>query len=326
MEIDNVHDAMRFGYIARPEQLIENEEVSIRQGNGRTITCQKISLPNQVSATVVWDRCMDITRLNYRGIPFAYLGKGEERNDLAMPFPSRFSGGMLYTCGLQNVGPGDEIQPTHGRIHLQSAGMRSIRNNGEALVLEGEMREAALFGENLLLNRKLEFNLGQAEITIRDTITNQTLYEQEWMLLYHINLGYPFLDEHLKLQLPPGTQTQPATEDARLHMDKLTRFAAPEPGFIEQDYRHQLPAEDGYCRLHAENEALHIGMGIRYKADTLPYLQQWRCLRSGDYVLGLEPTNNHVNGRLQAKAENSLPVLRPFETITTEVVLSFYSF
>ncbi|MEA4998535.1 MAG: aldose 1-epimerase family protein [Candidatus Limiplasma sp.] len=317
----DVREALRQGYISREDPLVYQQEMLMGQGDGRLLRCHELALPNLLGATVLWDRCMDITRLTYRGIPLAFAGKSAERLDAAVPFEQRFSGGMLYTCGLLNVGPGDAEQPTHGRIHLQSAAMRSIRRDGDALVLQGQMRESALFGENLLLERTLTFPLDRAEVQIRDAITNQTQQEQPYMLLYHINLGYPLLSEHLRLQLPQGTHTVPATAHASRHRAELTCATAPQPDAQEQDFYHTLPIRDGYCAVAAENPALGIGLSIRYRADTLPYLIQWRCLRSGDYVLGLEPANHQVTGRAQAKA---LPQIAPFETITTEVRLQVY--
>ncbi|HPF87169.1 MAG TPA: aldose 1-epimerase family protein [Candidatus Limiplasma sp.] len=321
----NISEAIRAGYAARAEQLIENEEVSIRQGDGRTLACQKIALPNGLSASVSWDRCMDITRLGFRGVPLAYLGRTDEREDLSAPFSGRFSGGMFYTCGLVNVGPGDDMQPTHGRIHLQAAARRSVIQTDTAIVLRGEMRESSLFGENLLLCREMIFPLDRAEVQICDTITNQTPQPQPYMLLYHINLGYPFFSEALRLQLPPNTATYAAGEYTPRDPAEFTRFGGPLPTAQEKDYNHRLPDTDGICRLNAENPALGIGCSLSYGAASLPLLQQWVCLRSGDYVLGLEPTNNRVNGHKQAAAEGSLPVLPPFGTITTELALSLYS-
>ena len=144
------------------------------------------------------------------------------------------------------------------------------------------------------------------------------------MLLYHINLGYPFLSEHLRLTLPHGTQTMPANDAAEMRPPEHAVFTPPQIDFAEQDYHHTLPAVDGYCTVKAENAALGIGFQLRWRADTLPLLVQWRCLRSGDYVLGLEPSNNRVNGCLAAQAEGNLPLLQPFEAVHTEVTLSYY--
>lgn len=316
--------ALQSGYISRQEQLVHQQEIALCQGNGRTLHCHQVALPNRLAATMIWDRCMDISHLSYRGIPLHYAGRNDEQDDISPAFEQRFSGGMLYTCGLLNVGPGDSGQPTHGRIHLQSATMRSTRREGDTLILQGQMRESTLFGENLLLERKLVFPLFKSEVQIWDTITNQTPHPQPYMLLYHINLGYPLLSESLTLRFPEGTQTTPASEYARNHLHQLTTCTPPQADFQEQDYLHSLPGVDGYCRMSAENSDLGIGVGLKYSCDTLPYLNHWRCLRSGDYVLSLEPTNNHVNGRIQAKKDNTLPQLSPFACITTEVTLTFY--
>jgi len=202
--------------------------------------------------------------------------------------------------------------------------MRSVRLDSRALTLQGRMRESALFGENLLLERTLTFPLASSEVLINDVITNQSPRPQPYMLLYHINLGYPMLSEHLRLRLPEGTETDPATEHARGHLEALSTFAPPDPDFEEQDFYHRLPVVDSHCGVSAENLALGIGMRIRYRADTLPYLIEWKCLRSGDYVLGLEPSNNRVCGRSQALTDGSIQMLRPFESVWTEVALSFY--
>lgn len=316
--------ALQRGYISREEQLVHQQEIALCQGDGRTLHCHQVALPSGLAATMIWDRCMDISRLSYHGIPLYYLGRNDERDDISPVFEQRFGGGMLYTCGLLNVGPGDCEQPTHGRIHLHSATMRSIRREGDTLVLQGQMRESTLFGENLLLERKLIFPLYKSEVHLSDTITNQTPRPQPYMLLYHINLGYPLLSEWLTLHFPEGTQTFPANEHAGKHLHQLAECTAPQIDFQEQDFLHKLPGTKGYCKLTGENSALGIGFGLQHRLDTLPYLNQWRCLRSGDYVLGLEPANNHVNGRIGAKRDNTLPHLAPFASVTTEVTLTFY--
>ena len=51
----------------------------------------------------------------------------------------------------------------------------------------------------------------------------------------------------------------------------------------------QKMKEDFSARL--ENPDLGVSMTISWSGDTLPILSQWRSMASGDYVLGLEPTN-----------------------------------
>lgn len=323
MFIPDATQALQAGYLSRDDQLVCQREATLPSAQGSPLRCQLLELPNRLAATVCWDRCMDIPRLAFAGVPLHYQGKPGDASE-GVAFDRRFCGGMLYTCGLTNVGPGDDRQPTHGRVHLQSADYRSVYQEGNALVLRGQMRESALFGENLLLRRTLTFPLDRAEVRIRDEIVNQSPRPQPWMLLYHINLGYPFLSEHLRLTLPQGTKTLPANDAAAMRLSDHAVFTPPQTDFAEQDYHHTLPPVDGSCTVKAENTRLGMGFQLRWRADTLPLLVQWRCLRSGDYVLGLEPSNNRVQGRRAAEAEGRLPLLLPFEAVHTDVTLSFY--
>src|SRR4029453_610656 len=50
------------------------------------------------------------------------------------------------------------------------------------------------------------------------------------------------------------------------------------------------------------------GFGLRrdYDRRGLPCLIQWQCLQSGLYVLGIEPSTNHVQGRAFAEQRGEL--------------------
>ena len=60
-------------------------------------------------------------------------------------------------------------------------------------------------------------------------------------------------------------------------------------------------------------------------SENLPILVQWRSMASGDYALGLEPTNCYIMGRHAERENGTLPVLKPFESVTTGVNFSFRS-
>jgi hypothetical protein len=53
------------------------------------------------------------------------------------------------------------------------------------------------------------------------------------------------------------------------------------------------------------------GFGVRLDFDrtALPCLTQWQCLQSGLYVLGIEPTTNHLGGRKFAEERGELIML-----------------
>ena len=64
------------------------------------------------------------------------------------------------------------------------------------------MREAELFGENMVLRRSIESVAGSKSIKVIDEIENEAYRDEPLMLLYHINLGYPFLTPAMKFYIP----------------------------------------------------------------------------------------------------------------------------
>ena len=104
----------------------------------------------------------------------------------------------------------------------------------------------------------------------------------------------------------------------------MREFSAPIDNCDETVYFHDIPAKDGYRTVIAENPDLRIGVAMRYSADTLPILAEWKCMRSGEYVLGLEPTNTHIMGRKGERENGTIKTIGAFETLKTEVRIEFY--
>ena len=72
-----------------------------------------------------------------------------------------------------------------------------------------------------------------------------------------------------------------------------------------------VAAADGMAAAALINPALGGGFGIRldYDRAALPCLIEWQCLQSGLYVLGIEPSTNHVLGRKFAEERGELMFL-----------------
>ncbi len=68
-----------------------------------------------------------------------------------------------------------------------------------ALFAKAEIRQSALFGEQLSLIRRIEADAGGQEIRLIDTVTNLGFDTTSHAILYHVNLGYPLLDGGAKL-------------------------------------------------------------------------------------------------------------------------------
>lgn len=300
-------------------------------GPARGVRTLDVQTGGGLSFTVLPERGLDIGEARLNGVPLAWSsamgvvhpsrhelgGRGWERS---------FAGGLLATCGLDNAGNAQTDEgvdyPLHGRINNIPAS--NVRHDGTwqgdeyLLTIEGRVRQANLFGENLLLTRRIETALGSTALTVTDTVTNEGFRPEPVLLLHHINLGFPVLAATSELLLPPGTHTTPDN-------DGRWRTGA-EPGSEGGVCFHTLPpGVDGLGTLALVNRAFDgdrgIGVQIRYSQASFPLVWQWRNYREGEYVMGLEPTNVLGGGRKPTREAGALRILAPgeSETFRTEI-------
>ena len=238
-------------------------------------------------------------------------------------------GGMFFTSGIESICAPCTIDgveyPMHGRMrstpgeHLSADAFWA--EDGYHLKAGAEMREAALFGENMILRRSVETVYGQKTVTVTDVFENEGFRDEPLMLLYHINLGWPFLDESLRLHLPTRKVT-PRDAGAKGHEGEYDRMDPPKDNEPEYVFIHDLKTdgEGGTCAI-AVNEGLKLGFQIGWNTKNLPFFMEWKSTASGDYVIGLEPANSSVYGRPWHEERGSVHRLAPFASETN--VLTF---
>ncbi|MBQ6373837.1 MAG: aldose 1-epimerase family protein [Clostridia bacterium] len=280
------------------------------------------------------DKCLDMSELSYKGVNFSFLSKpglqGRNAYDTAGAEAQRsIMGGMFFTCGVESICAPCNVAgvdyPMHGRMrttpgeHLSADAFWD--EDGYHLRAGAEMREASLFGENMVLRRSIDTVYGQKTITLTDTFTNESYRDEPLMLLYHINLGWPFLDEHLRLYIPTRSVTARDAE-AEGHEAAYDRMDPPKDNEPEYVFIHDIMADEaGDTCAVAVNEALGLGLRIAWNVKNLPRFMEWKSTASGDYVIGLEPANSSVYGRPWHEAQNSVHRLAPFASETN--VLTF---
>ena len=285
-----------------------------------------------LSYKVLADKGLDMGELSYRGVNFSFLSKpglqGRNPYDTAGDEAIRsIMGGMFFTsesiCAPCTVDGVD--YPMHGRMrttpgeHLSADAFWA--EDGYHLRASGELREAALFGENMVLRRSIETVYGQKSVTVTDVFENEGFRDEPMMLLYHINLGWPFLDENLRLYIPTRKVT-PRDAEAQGHEGEYDRMDPPKDNEPEYVFIHDLKSnENGDTRAIAVNGALGLGFEIRWNVKNLPYFMEWKSTASGDYVIGLEPANSSVYGRPYHEELGSVHRLAPFASETN--VLTF---
>jgi hypothetical protein len=296
-----------------------------------------------LSFRVAIDRGFDLLAADYRGVPIGWRSPtGPRHPGLASVEENRGWGflraftGLLATCGLdhalapatssiaQYIYPGfrEGDYPLHGRISQVPARLLGYgeRWDGDACTLwaEGEVAQMAVFGENLVLTRRVEAALGSTTITVDDRVENRGYRPTPHMLLYHYNFGYPLLDDGAELLLPSRRVVHAVHGDLHAQGVGYRLQGPPNADFSEQVYEHDVVAgADGTASALLINPALGAGgFGIRldYDRTALPCLIEWQCLQSGLYVLGIEPSTNHVLGRKFAEERGELMFLEHADT------------
>ncbi len=69
------------------------------------------------------------------------------------------------------------------------------------------------------------------------------------------------------------------------------------------------------------NRKLGLGAYIRYSADNLPILVQWKSMRSHDYTVALEPSNSYIMGRNAERENGTLPSISGYGTLRYRIEL-----
>ena len=228
------------------------------------------------------DNALDIVWAKYKGINLSFLSKNG-LNDGKRDFTGNFEGGFLYTCGMDNVSSCVAGKPIHGSLHYQKCDDVQAYVSGVKVIVYGTVAERALFGKNLLLKRRYEIT--ENSLSICDTVINDDYKDTEYVLLYHINYGYPFLDECLEMDIP-ASKSDPLTKIAKKRKDEMFRITAPVDDGDEDVYYHTLT--EGKVRLN--NPKQGVGVEMLYDTNDFPVTLEWKSMISGDYALGIEPS------------------------------------
>ena len=323
-------------YSANTDQLFGVRRMVCDDGKARGTAVYEVRTGSGLCYDVLADNGLDIGALSYKGINISYLGKPGAVSPFSFvplenEFNNIFSGGLLYTCGLLNTGEANydqnQFMPEHGRYHSFPATeiCAGFIEKDDAIVLSGKVTQGQLFGHNLEFRRKISSAVGQNSIVIEDVLYNNSPETAEYMLLYHCNFGYPFLDESLKLEFPECTKITAGNEHSTgKEIDLRSEFSGPVDGYEERVFFHDIEGKENSAKILAVNPAIKTGVSLEWTTDTLPHLIEWKSMRSTDYVLGLEPSTNHVIGRKRAREAGSLKSIPPFGKKNMCVKLEFF--
>ncbi|MEA4822518.1 MAG: aldose 1-epimerase family protein [Clostridiaceae bacterium] len=321
-----------YRYAGDASQFYGVRRVTYTDGCARGLAAIEVTSGAGLQFSVLEGRGLDLYEMTYKGVNLSFRTKnglvsGERFSTVPGEFCRTMNGGMMFTAGFSNVGgdvtEGGVYYPAHGRADGAAASEVYAVTDDEDCSIEigGKLRESQLFAENLHLTRRIRTNAASPEITIDDTLENLSTRPADIAILYHCNLGYPFLNEGVKIYRS-GHEVTPRNEDAAAGLSAYDVMSAPLDNVPEQVFfQKNLPAADGCATVLAVNEQLGLGFYVRYNVDALPHFSQWKSMAAGDYALGLEPSNNLLRGRVDERAAKGLTTIEPFTSVQYHVVL-----
>lgn len=240
-------------------------------------------------------KACDVMQLYHEGQNTSFISK----NGFTLrepPFGNRFEGGMLYTCGLDNVGGMRDGNPVHGSLHNIPAEIVRAECNYEGIVVEAIIRDTALFGKNLVLRRRIYSAIGSESLRLEDTLVNEGYRTENYCVLYHVNFGYPLLDEGARI-VADVAKCDPRTDWARENVATVCEITEPLPEQKETCYFLTF----NQPRISLVNDKLGKSVTLSYSGDTLPHFVEWKSMACGTYALGFEPTTTELDDRFAYK-------------------------
>jgi hypothetical protein len=306
-------------------------QVVLDNGVERGVRAIELRTAGGLELELLVDRALDLGNARFKGVPFGWRsGNGyrhpglHENNDEDGLSWLRAIDGLLVSGGLDHTLFGAEVDASqynyppkqtvkhglHGRLtaipaRLLEAGEVWDGDRG-VLRVRGEVIQATAFGEHLRLTRTVEVDFDGTEIRLYDVVDNLGFERTPHMFLYHLNFGWPFVDEGAELVAPIARHLWQSDSVAEQGVSYRV-LPGPQRGFVEQVTEHELiVGPDGRHRVALLSANGSRGVELTWDAATMPAFFEWQNLRDGAYAVGLEPSTNHVRGEADAREDGTL--------------------
>lgn len=307
--------------------------VEYQEGKARGLRAAQVWTGSGLRFEILLDRSMDIgaAEHNGRALAFTYpsLATPPHYEPATTGWARTWGGGLVTTCGITHFGQpendnGQELG-LHGRISHSPAERVHIttewRDGDYVLEVQGRVRQSVIFGENLVLARRITTRLGANSFSVHDTITNEGFRPTPHMILYHCNFGFPVVSPDSEVLLDE-TEVRPRDARAEKGFGQQNHFETPVLDYPEQVFFHKPRADgNGMAKAKILNHALNFGAFINWKLDTLPFMGQWKLMQAGEYVCALEPANYWETARAKLREQGRLKMLDAGESVRYELEL-----
>lgn len=297
-----------------------------------------VRMAGSLHAQILVDRGMDLGQVWYQGHPLAWLsGTGAVHpaygNDLN--WLQLFHGGLLTGVGLENVGLPCEVDGTayglHGRLSMTPA--RNVHwvvpdDDPNAVEVVGVVRETVVHGVDLELTRSYRFSTQDPSIVITDRLRNLGYVPAPVMMLYHVNIGYPVVDDGARI-VAPSHEVIAFNEESVPGLADHLRVSAPSSNAVAEVFELAFPEDEEEVHVGVMNDSFQptggIGVLVSYSRRDLPRTYEWRMMGQGRYLVGIEPATCGLKGRAEALESGRVSFLAPGEQHDCRLKISVVS-
>ena len=306
-------------YIGHDSQIYGVEEHHLVGGKGAGMRILEVNNGKGIELAVTPDRAGDIARLRFKGINMSYMSpcgyvSPAYYDCMESNWLKSFTAGFLTTCGLQAVGSpctdaGEEL-PLHGSIANQPCEQVYWTEEGDMLVVHMVLKDEVIFGRKLRMEREIRVSTSENTFEIYDVIKNTGDRVEPVEILYHMNMGYPLLDENSVVRIP-SVEVKPRDDHAAEDIENWMHMEKPTVGYQERCYYHKFSGSEGQASIYQPK--LGMGLTISFDTEKLDGFVEWKMMGVRDYVLGLECGNCYPDGRDVMRRTGMLKFLSPGE-------------
>ena len=239
---------------------------------------------------------------------------------------------LICRCGLGWHGaPGNDVirdadgnimseqfLPLHGRIANLAAHCVTAEERGDLVAVQGIVDEASLFGGKLRLESTLTTQVNSNRFDITDVVHNLGSQPAEVEILYHCNIGRPFLGEGSTLHTA-ASEIAPRNDRAAEGISMWNLFEGPTAGYAEQCFLAKAVADaSGWGMALLADAETDLAVCVRFDTSTMPWFVLWKNTQAeaDGYVAGLEPGSSFPNLRSVERREGRVINLQAGQSVT----------
>lgn len=227
--------------------------------------------------------------------------------------------GFLFTCGPDHIRHPEPVEgrsdgrkyPLHGSFSAHPAEILFWDSQGPDAECHARIPVTMANDGTAVLERHWRIDGETGETCVSDRVTNTGKKPFAPVHMYHMNVGAWLFDDHVRLS---GKMLEGGGSRWNFGEDPGGVFCVPAAREGEQW------AEVALGPIAAIGG---LTLKVKFRTDTLPYLQIWRNQKAPAHVLGIEPVSHRWVSRYELAEKGELHLLKPGESIEYRLRFSF---